>query len=191
QEPRRVLRVPALPDGAPERRLLPRAHAGQEAPDEPRAARGARAEGGQGRHRPGDGPAGGRLGRRLLRRPAAEPRQDWPPRLQDHQDPRPHDPPAGPAVPAAVPGHCARRRAPLAGHERLHPARRGPGPQLSVPPRRRRAVRDVRLQDSRARARQARRQAVLLLGSRLQGVLGSGHVHVRARGALCCRAGSE
>ena len=46
-QPPRLARMPPLPNAAHERRLLPRAHARQEAPDEPRAARGARHEGGR------------------------------------------------------------------------------------------------------------------------------------------------
>ncbi len=89
---------------------------GKKAPDQPSAACGQGAEGRQGQGRgPGDGPALRRRGRRLRRpgagRHAAQRGAHRPPRLQDHQDPRPRHAPARPALPAAVPGHRPGHRA--------------------------------------------------------------------------------
>lgn len=109
QKPPRHIRVPTLPDSAPERRLVPRPHAGPQAPNEPRTTSSAR-----GARRQEPGPL---VSARCCGRASQETaHQDRPAGIQNHQDLGPSDAPAGSAIPAAVPGDHSGHYAPCALH---------------------------------------------------------------------------
>ena len=113
--------MPSLPHPPHQRGLLPRAHAGQEAPDEPRAARGARHEGGR---------AAGRA--EAVERAAQGVPQDWAAGVSRDEGARPrvgqggHD---GADPPAADQGG---RHPAQAVHERLGTEERAPKQVVSV-----------------------------------------------------------
>lgn len=186
QEPCGKLRVSSVPDGPPERWLLPRPHPGPQTPDEPCATCGPRTKG---REEPGPVFAAGGHGRAGQEAD----HQDRTAGLQDHQDSGPVDATAGAAVPVAVSGDHAGGATPGAFHVGVRAEGRGAARQkLPVSCRGRGAVPDMRFQAAGEGDRSPGRSVLDLVRRGQQGILGADYVQDRARRAVqwCSWAGS-